>query len=229
MVTVAGTGREAVAAFQSRSVDLVLMDVQMPEMDGLEAAAAIRAAEATRGGHVPIIALTAHALVGDRERCLEAGMDYYLAKPIRARQLIEAVEAAAKSQPMPEIPAGSEPEGGGPVNWQVALDTVQGDRELLRVVIETFLEECPRLMGAIRQALATEAAADLKRAAHTLKGSLNYFGACGAFEYAFRLEALAQEGNLEEAAGVLQSLEEEVARVCPALVYYLRGGSVAGE
>jgi CheY-like chemotaxis protein len=92
-VVVANNGKEAVAAAESGQFDLILMDVQMPEMDGLEAAAIVRAQDRQRGRHTPIVALTAHAMKGDRERCLEAGMDDYLAKPIRAGQLFETIEA----------------------------------------------------------------------------------------------------------------------------------------
>ena len=93
-VVVAGNGREALAAWESQELDLILMDVQMPVMDGFEAVTAIRAKESQTGEHVPIIALTAHALTGDRERCLEAGMDEYITKPLRAKQLIETIERA---------------------------------------------------------------------------------------------------------------------------------------
>jgi CheY-like chemotaxis protein len=91
---VAADGREALAALESQPFDLVLMDVQMPELDGYDATAAIRAGEQRTGRHVPIVAITAHAMKGDRERCLEAGMDAYVTKPIRARQLFEAIAAA---------------------------------------------------------------------------------------------------------------------------------------
>ena len=96
-VAVAGNGREALAALDVESFDLVLMDVQMPEMDGLEATAAIRQREQTTGAHVPILAMTAHNMKGDRERCLEAGMDGYVAKPIRPHELMEAIEALTPS------------------------------------------------------------------------------------------------------------------------------------
>ncbi len=102
-VVVANDGREAVAALETRNFDLVLMDVQMPEMDGFEATAAIRAREQQTGTHIPIIAMTAHAMKGDRERCLEAGMDDYVAKPIRAKQLFETIEALLGHAAEPEL------------------------------------------------------------------------------------------------------------------------------
>jgi two-component system sensor histidine kinase/response regulator len=96
-VTVANNGVEAVEAFEASPFDLILMDVQMPEMDGLQATAAIRQIEATKGGHTPILAMTAHALTGDRERCLAAGMDGYLAKPVRLNDLLRAIPEVCAS------------------------------------------------------------------------------------------------------------------------------------
>jgi CheY-like chemotaxis protein len=109
-VTVAGNGREALQALAAEMFDVVLMDVQMPEMDGLEATAAIRRLEADRGAthpRVPIVAMTAHALSGDRERCLAAGMDDYVAKPIQARQLLDVIGRALPNVPAPAVAAAS--------------------------------------------------------------------------------------------------------------------------
>ncbi len=227
VIRIANTGREAVAAFRSGTFDLVLMDIQMPEMDGLEATAAIRRLEAGTGRRVPMVAMTAHAMSGDRERCLEAGMDQYIAKPIRAKQLLAVVDGVlGESAPIGPLPDEADLAGEPAVHWAVALETVKGDRELLRVVAETFLEEAPRLMAGIRRALEAGTPGEVRRLAHTLKGSLNYFGACRAFERAFSVETLAQQQNLDEARKTFLSLEEEMARVRPALVYYVRGGAV---
>jgi CheY-like chemotaxis protein len=111
-VVVANHGREAIAAWESDDFDLVLMDVQMPEMDGFEATAAIRAKESRTGSHVPIIAMTAHALKGDRERCLKAGMDDYVAKPIRAQQLFDTIETVVAGSGTPKSPPDQRPSEG---------------------------------------------------------------------------------------------------------------------
>src|SRR5207237_10635666 len=134
---VASNGQEALAALQKQAFDLILMDVQMPDMDGFETTAAIRAGELAAGGHIPIVAMTAHAMTGDRERCLEAGMDGYVSKPIQASELLAAI---ARFAPAPAVTAasavaaGSSTAGDAP-DWNRALDRLGGDRELLERTI----------------------------------------------------------------------------------------------
>jgi CheY-like chemotaxis protein/HPt (histidine-containing phosphotransfer) domain-containing protein len=217
-VTVVETGREAVEAFERETFDLVLMDVQMPEMDGLAAAAAIRAREAETGGHVPIIAMTAYALKGDREACLAAGMDGYVAKPIRADELLAAIQGLVPSAAnSPATPATEGPPGDGPVDFIEALSRVGGDRRLLRDVARTFLGQCPAWLTAIRAAVAAGDAAALNGAAHPLKGSLGLFGAKAAAAAAARLETMGRDGKLDDSRDALAALEREMARVTPAL------------
>ena len=195
-VTVASNGWEAISALESRRFDVVLMDVQMPEMDGLAAAAAIRAREQARGGHVPIVAMTAHALKGDREVCLEAGMDEYVAKPIRAEQLFAAIDAVIpRSQVKPARP--SPPASG--VDWSETLRSVQDDPILLASIVDAALEEIPRLMTTIEQAVEERDPTELRLAAHTLKGSLHYFGAAAAVQQASYLEQMGQTSDLHNA------------------------------
>ena len=221
-VVVANNGKEALASLELEKFDLVIMDVQMPEMDGLEATIAIRAKEKQTGAHVPIIAMTAHAMKGDRERCLEAGMDKYVSKPIRAKQLFEVIEEMVGSSPEPEkafeFPL---PEGEG-VTWSEALKAVRGDRQLLDVVVETALEEAPRLIEAIHAAVAAGDPPALRLAAHTLKGSIRYFGQGPAYHLAGRLEQMGREGQWEGAAEILAALEGEIAQVTSVLIDYQR-------
>ena len=237
-VVVANNGREAVGALESQPFDLVLMDVQMPEMDGLEATESIRSREKRSGRHIPIVAMTAHAMKGDRERCLAAGMDDYVSKPIRARQLLETMEGVlgtrasdecqseegvagneAAGRPQPRLPSSGE----GIVDWAAALNSVQGDHGLLKAVVETFLQECPELRATMRRALSEGDAASLRRAAHTLKGSSEYVGAKRAFEKAFELEKMAERGKLDGAEELLDALEGEVTRLAPVLLDYVGG------
>jgi len=238
-VVVTNNGREALAALESQHFDLVLMDVQMPEMDGFEATAEIRAAGRRTGRHVPIIAMTAHALKGDRERCLEAGMDEYVAKPIHAKQLFETIEAVLAAPAGPTTDEGvSDKEvtatdakatspaalasGQGPaLDWPGALAAVGGDREALAGVVEAALEECPARLEALRQAIARQDAPALRLAGHALKGALRYFGQTPVYERAAALEQLGRDGDLEGAPRVLAALEAEMPRLMAALSEHL--------
>ena len=231
LVMVANNGTEAIDAYRSRPADLILMDIQMPGMDGFEATAAIRCLEKGSDKHVPIIAMTAHAMTGDRERCLEAGMDAYVPKPIRAKALLEVIAGLTGKPPVTEmaeeVDSTSTSVPKDCVDWSVALETVKGDADLLRVVAETFLEDSPRLLLALRQAIIEANFDDLKRLAHTLKGALGYFGARRAVELAYRLEVVEERAELVQAEQVLGNLQEEMAQVMAAMLYCMRGGDVA--
>ena len=215
-VVVVGNGREALAALVSQPFDLVLMDVQMPQMDGLEAATAIRAREKISGGHVPIIAMTAHALKGDRELCLAAGMDEYIAKPIRAHALFDVIEAVVP-------PAAPAPASQQVIDWAETLAGFQGDRRLLRTLVEAALKEVPALLAAAAEAVAQADASKLRLSAHTLRGSLHYFAGAPAIEPLSRLEEMVRDGNLAGAAAVLASLQESMGRTISAMEEYLGG------
>jgi CheY-like chemotaxis protein/HPt (histidine-containing phosphotransfer) domain-containing protein len=214
-VVVAANGQEAVALLEQQSFDAVLMDVQMPAMDGLEATALIRQRERATGRHVPIIALTAHALKEDRQRCLEAGMDGYVSKPIDREQLWQAL-----TDLLP-VPSAAEP-GGAAADTEVldrrgALARVDGDVNFLREMAGMFLEDCPKLMAEIRGALAAGDAPKLQRAAHRLKGEVGQFQAAAAFAAARQLEELGRAGQLREAAEAQAALEAQLHRLQPAL------------
>jgi PAS domain S-box-containing protein len=236
-VCVAQNGQEALGMLEQRPFDLILMDVQMPEMDGLQATAAIRAGERQKGGHTPIIAMTAHAMRGDREACLAAGMDAYVSKPIRAKLLLDTMESligsaaepvAAASGAAPSAPQDT-PQSGAVLDWSDALANVRGDEELLRSMARAFLEELPRLRSTMRQAVARQDRAALRLASHTLKGSTHYFGAHRAFELALRLETLAREGEFTDAENALVALEAEMVQLTPVVSRYaIEPGPAAG-
>lgn len=352
-VVVALTGREAVRLFEQQPFDLIIMDVQMPEMDGLEATQQIRSLERRSGKHIPILAMTAHALKGDRERCLNAGMDDYVGKPIQPELLFEKIEALTGGRlptaghqvpgtpsipsdaPLPphglqgtikdgiipaergtfseslgrpphretftgddervpvpgistadearggvsptdlfattagiglppmkesltqpgEIPAKTRsptvsqggpsdtPEtlegekvmeepasasGGAPAgSWpdfslQEALQSVRGDPELLRVVCESVVEDTPRLLGEIEKAIIEKNAKNLRLYAHTLKGSIRYFGPTEAFNMAFELEKMGRDGIFAGAEGIFEKVKKEVERLREFLESYLK-------
>ena len=218
-VQAAGNGLEALQMLEKGDFDLVLMDVEMPEMDGFEATRAIRQREAQSGQHVPILAMTAYAMKGDQERCLEAGMDGYLSKPVAPDELHRAIEsflpldrdlqaALRQAQGGPE-----EPPSAPAVDLEEALRTVGGDRGLLQEAVGLFLEkDYPRHLQNLRECLERQDAQAAQRAAHGLTGALSSFGGRVASDLALRLETMGREGDLSEARGVLEELEAEVRR-----------------
>jgi two-component system sensor kinase len=219
-VTVANNGIEAVAALEKQIFDVILMDVQMPEMDGYEATAAIRLKEKTSGAHIPIIAMTAHAMKGDRERCLDAGMDGYIAKPIQSKVLYETVEGITPAGPA-EDDVTEEKEPAAILDWDAAVSRIGGRADLLKQMAGLFLtKECDKLLEDIRQAIAQADAVKLRRVAHALKGSANCFAAGPAATAALTLEMMGKDGNLKSAADAFAVLEMEIERLKAALQEY---------
>ncbi len=223
-VTVAENGREAVKALEGSVFDLVFMDVQMPEMDGYEATAAIRQRP---WGHqqVPIIAMTAHAMPGDRERCLAAGMDDYITKPIKHDDISralgkwgpEARRAAAPCRARPDAPAGA---GAGSLtvfDREAALTQTGGDIDLLLDVVRVYQQTNTAVLAQIRDGLARRDAGAVHRGAHKLKGSLATLAAQASREVAARLETLGRSGDLTTSELVFSSLERALTRLDAAL------------
>ena len=209
-VAVAANGKMALEMLEAQAFDLILMDVQMPEMDGFEATAAIRKNEAAAGTRIPIIAMTAHAMKGDRERCLEAGMDGYISKPVKAEELVKLVEAFGAGAP--GHGAASTETNQETFDHKLALARV-GDESLLADLAQLFLEESPKMLAAIHDAVIENAPEQLERAAHSLKGSVATFAAQDAFEAALKLERLGRAGDLAEAVKGYAVLEAEIERL----------------
>ena len=214
------TGREAVERLDKGAADcdLILMDVEMPDMDGFQATALIREKEKISGRHIPIIALTAYAMKGDRERCLAAGMDGYAPKPIRHQDLFETIQSLARNVPsfLPHA-APEEPEVEV-LDEALLVSRVDGDPQLLRDLVDLFLEDCPRLVDEIRVALDRKDAKLVERDAHSLKGATGNLAAQMASEAARKLERFARAGDLLHAESELLELEWELERLKPALL-----------
>ncbi|HEY2411152.1 MAG TPA: response regulator [Pirellulaceae bacterium] len=225
-ITIANNGKQAVDLASGDNFDAILMDVQMPEMDGLEATRVIREQEKQTGRHVPIIAMTAHALKGDRERCLGSGMDEYVSKPVRERQLLTALRTVLGDEvvaPLAEQPQDYVLDETNVIDWNAALRICAGDRELLREIAAAFLEEHPRRIDEIQRAMDTRDWELLHRAAHTIKGSMRYFGAHAVFDRAFGLEQLAAAQQLDGGEEIFSLLKQELAKLLPHLINYVQG------
>ena len=222
LVTVAADGAECLAALERAPFDLVLMDVHMPRMGGFEATQAIRAREQTSGGHLPVVALTALAMTGDRDACLRAGMDAYISKPITAAELFGTLERLfpnrGGSVAPPAPPAAARLRPRAEVLDVARLEqNVEGDPETLREVVDAFLRDRPARERELAEALKQGDAPTLARAAHTMKGMLMSLAATPAAETALRLEILARCGNLDDARGLIEELTGELDRLTPAL------------
>ena len=210
-VTAVSTGEAVLDATSVEDYDLILMDVQMPGMDGLEATRRLREREGEGGARLPVIGLTAHAMKGDREKCLEAGMDDYVAKPIRPEILYAAVEKALQGR------GGSETSTPSAVDLTESLRAVHGDREFLMGLARQFLQDLPSQIGEMRRALRDEDTQRLELLAHSLKSVVGIFGARTAVDLAQELETAAERDELSRAARILQTFETEMERVSDAL------------
>jgi signal transduction histidine kinase/CheY-like chemotaxis protein len=205
-VTVAEDGKLVLSILEQSTFDVVFMDVQMPEMDGFETTAAIRNAEQQTGRHLPIIAMTAHALKGDQERCLAAGMDGYIAKPMTSGELLAVLGMIQPPPPAEEA-----------FDRTAALRRADGDLEFLCELAVMLQEDAPRQVAEIRDAVEGHDATKLKCTAHRLKGSLIPFVAPSATKAAQRLETMGQTHELSNAADEYHVLNTEIQRLLTAL------------
>lgn len=224
VVTVAENGRRAVEFFERGKFDLILMDMQMPEMDGVEATAAIRAIEQRTGARTPIVAVTANAMLGDRERCLSAGMDDYLSKPLRAEDLIKTIQRVVKcfNSMNPNSSSNSPNSGGGdnlPVfDYPASAAQLEGDEELLGQLVSVFLGQLPSLLPPLAAAVAAGDAPAVRRAAHSLSSSVSVLVAPRARNIARKLEAMGLDSDLSEAPQTYRELLAEFETLEKALL-----------
>ena len=224
-VRVVTDGAAAVEACAAERFDVVLMDLQMPRMDGYEATRAIRRREQEQGApRTPIVALTARASMGNEALCLSAGFDGYLPKPYRSRELLDAISAQVEGteQAMaPAAPAGfSAP--AARLDWDAALEAVDGDRELLGKVIDGFLGQQPALLAELREALAAGDLPVVKRVAHTVGGSLRLFQGARVVALANDLEDRCRAGSSDTVEAAWRTLDPELAAVVVELREWLR-------
>lgn len=229
-VVIANNGKEATLAIATQRFDLVLMDVQMPVMDGIEATGIIRRSETARGVHTPIVAMTAHAMKGDREHCLEAGMDDYLSKPIQVQDLLATIDrltahkrGSQEATALPQSRNATLPkptpasDGTEPIDLTTLLTRVENDWDLLHEMIELFLNSSPRLLAEIEAGMARHDSQTVERASHALKGAMQSISALPAARAAATLEAIARSGDTKEADEPLSALKLEFELLVRAL------------
>ncbi|PWT81699.1 MAG: hypothetical protein C5B57_09970 [Blastocatellia bacterium] len=215
-VTIAENGCEALAALERDTFDIVLMDLQMPEMGGIEATRELRARERQTSRHTRVVAMTAHAMTGDRERCLAAGMDGYLSKPIDAAMLFAVVED--RSARVTDPPAASTAPAAEPVlDRDTMLERFGGDVELLNEVIRLFLEDCPKRLADIKAAVDSKDAERIRITAHALKGAAGNLSEGALFEAARTLERIGAQSRLQAADAAWRRLSMEASAVIDEL------------
>jgi CheY-like chemotaxis protein/HPt (histidine-containing phosphotransfer) domain-containing protein len=219
-VVVAGTGSEVLSILENQGsspFSVILMDVQMPEMGGFEATARIREKEKITGEHIPIIALTARAMKGDREECLKAGMDGYVSKPLKLEELISAIAKATSGRPISGNPPGGSRPAEDVFDRSLALNGIDGDLTLFSEIVKIFVDSYPQMMSQLSEAIRQGNASELESVAHALKGSASNFGAHNAVKLAQKLETLGKSRALGPAKDVLAELELEIERLRKAL------------
>jgi PAS domain S-box-containing protein len=209
-VQIAGTGVEAIRMVKEGAFDLVLMDVEMPEMNGLEATRFIRKTEKESGQHIPIIAMTAYAMKEDRQRCLEAGMDAYLSKPVNPDELYRVIGGFSFGKDTNEV-----------MDIKAALELVGGDEDILREVVGVFLEQdYPEQLQRLKDGIDQHDAQAVKAAAHSIKGAVRSFGGSALSSTALRLEEMGRNNDLSGAGAALQELEQEAIQFADFFAQY---------
>ena len=231
-VVLAATGLAVLELLARQTFDIVLMDCQMPELDGFAATARIREDEKRTGKRIPIVALTAHAMAGDRERCLAAGMDGYVSKPINRQELFETIERlvpavsaagapfanpsiatpAAQTSPAPQASTST-----ALIDKAELMENLGDDEELLAQLASTFQATTPKLMTDLRAALAAGDAEGVKQWSHKMAGKFGVFYAHSAVTAARELETIGKSGNLAAAPAAMATLETQLAAVKAAL------------
>jgi two-component system sensor histidine kinase/response regulator len=223
-LVIANNGQEAIDLLKQQTFDLVLMDVQMPEMDGISATKRIREYEKSTHGHIPIIAMTAHVMKEDRARCLAAGMDGYVTKPISSEEVEAAILTALDETPETDkdtslVQAKGKVREAREVHWNISktLEQVGGDEALLQEVLAIFLDEAPKHLAALHLAVAQGIAKTVETSAHTLKGEIGYMGLPEISQTVAEIEGMGRSNNVPGAASLLSQLEADLIRLFTAI------------
>jgi signal transduction histidine kinase/DNA-binding response OmpR family regulator len=224
ILVIANNGLEAIEQLKQQAFDLVLMDVQMPEMDGILATKVIREHEKSTHDHIPIIAMTAHAMTGDRARCLAAGMDGFLTKPITPEEVDAAILAALNDTSKVDRDMGADKHQekateGSELPWDLSttLEQLGGDETLLQEVIDIFLEEAPKHLAALRLAVEQGIARTVETTAHTLKGEFGYLCVPGISQRASQIEEMGRSNDIRGAAALLPQFELDIRGLFTAI------------
>lgn len=216
-VAVVANGKEALAALDNDTYDLVFMDMQMPEMDGFEATALLRQQESSTGKHQPIVAMTALAMNGDRERCIAAGMDSYISKPIRPQELDDVLDTYLTQKEGAMAVNDPTPISNSAVDVGQLLDRIDDDRAFLSELIDIFRSDYPRNLLTAQKAIDTQNPADLQHVGHMLKGALGNLSAVDAAALASQLETIGKSQDLTQAQTTLDRLVHELVNVMRSL------------
>jgi CheY-like chemotaxis protein len=206
-VKIVSNGREAVETNGSETFDLILMDIQMPEMDGFEATGIIRDKEKLNGKHIPIIALTAHAMKEDMEKCLKAGMDDYLSKPIGSNELYAKIYRYTNSKVHFETI-----DKANIANMTNLLKSLDGNEEILKELVAYFIVDYPNQLSEILDAIKTNDNDRLNKAAHKLKGTVSNFEIKTVYELALQLENMSKESITDSAYEIFSKIEQELEK-----------------
>ena len=214
-VDIAEDGLLAIEAVEKNTYDLVLMDVQMPNMSGLEATRHLR--QNPRWKKLPIVAMTAYAMKGDRERCLESGMDGYIPKPIKPKELIETIETFLQKDKgernMSEATTKPQNSTETPLDISQALERFGDDKEFLKEMIQEFLEYIPAQLEAIRKAVDERNADTLKTEAHSIKGAAANLSAEPVRQAAYAIEMMGREAKLDRIENAFSELNHQLERL----------------
>lgn len=224
-VTVAENGQEAIDQWQSGTFDVILMDVQMPILDGLDATRKIRELEQSMPSRIPIIAMTARAMKGDRERCLEAGMDDYVSKPVRKAELMRALSRLGPVPTKVEEPAHVPvPSSASGIDWVAVLDAADGDRELLCSVVDAAKDEIPELCRTLTASIADGDIETAHRVAHTIKGAAGTIAPNRTQSLAAEVEEHLRNRNVEAANQLMPGLTSAIEELVADCEQFLGGG-----